>query len=430
LDLIYLEMEFKNWLKEKKNKETLEGLDVEEISGLYIEYNSFKSSLLEQALDRKATKEELDAIKEDLRNSQAEQVKSLNEQLKLQGLEIKRLTNVEQKSKNTFTSIKQHLQAKSEHLKAIKENGSREHFNFDLNSKAVGNMTITGNVTGEVPQAFREAGMNRIADRMPFVRNHINIGSVSSNVVSWVEQQNREGGAGGTAEGTAKNQADFDLVEATENVVKRTVYIKASLEMLDDIDFIESEIRNELLIRLNLDIDNQQLQGDGTGSNLTGLLTVATAYSAGTFAASIDNANNYDVLVTAINQVVIANFMPTVIFVNPSDKTEMMLTKGTDGHYIKFPFVSEDGGTIMGDIPIVANNGVPADTFLVMDGAKPTIFDKQSVRVDVGLDGNDFTNNFVTILAEWRGAQRVKGNDVPALVTGTFTAAKAALETP
>ncbi|MHC5059124.1 MAG: hypothetical protein ACYTKD_31100, partial [Planctomycetota bacterium] len=88
------------------------------------------------------------------------------------------------------------------------------------------------------------------------------------------------------------------------------------------------------------------------------------------------------------------------------------------------------GSTIMGDIPIIANNGVPADTFLVMDGGKPTIFDKQSIRVDVGLDGNDFTNNFVTILAEWRGAQRVKGNDVPALVTGTFTAAKAALETP
>lgn len=422
-------MEFKNWLKEKKEKQTLEGLEVEEIAGLYNEYNSFKSSLLEEALDRKASKEELDEIREDVRKNQAEQLKSLNQHLKLQDLEIKRLSNLEQKSKNTFTSIKEHLQAKSEHLKSIKENGSREHFNFSLDTKAVGNMTISGNVTGEVPQAFREAGMNRIADRMPFVRNYINTGTVNSNVVSWVEEQNREGGAGGTAEGTAKNQTDFDLVVAQENVKKRTVYIKASLEMLDDIDFIESEIRNELLILLNLDIDNQQLQGDGTGSNLNGLLTVATTYSAATFAASIDNANNYDVLVTAINQVVIANFIPTVIFVNPSDKTEMMLTKGTDGHYIKFPFVSDDGSTIMGNIPIVGNNGVPADTFLVMDGGKPTIFDKQAIRVDVGLDGNDFTNNFVTILAEWRGAQRVKGNDVPALVTGTFTAAKAALET-
>jgi hypothetical protein len=47
----------------------------------------------------------------------------------------------------------------------------------------------------------------------------------------------------------------------------------------------------------------------------------------------------------------------------------------------------------------------------------------------VGLDGNDFTKNMITTLAEWRGAVVVKNNDRTAFVKGDFSDDKLALET-
>ncbi len=422
-------MKFKEWLSAKKSIESLEGKSADELAGLHNEFNEVKEQELQKAIDGKASKEDIDSLKSELKKNQNEQYKALNGALKEQGLAIKKFANIHLEAKKGESKeqvIKNYLTENIDQLRQIKNEASKAHLRFTVTKS----MSIAGNVTGEIPQSFRESGMNRIQDRPTFVRNWIVNGSVqNTNLITWVEQQSRTGTTGGTAEGASKNEIGFDLVEASVAVKKRTNYIKVTKEMLDDIDFINSEIRNELLILLNLDIDNQLLQGDGTGTNLSGLLTLATTYSAGSFAGTINEANNYDVLRTAINQVFVNNFEPNVIFMNPTDLTAMQLTKGTDGHYTSFPFVSEDGQSIL-NIPIVWNNGVPAGTFLVMDGTKSTVFDRQAVTIDVGLDGNDFTTNFVTILAEWRGAQRIKGNHIGAFVTGDFTTAKAALETP
>jgi hypothetical protein len=50
------------------------------------------------------------------------------------------------------------------------------------------------------------------------------------------------------------------------------------------------------------------------------------------------------------------------------------------------------------------------------------------MRVQIGLDGNDFINNKKTILLEQRLVQFVSANDTAVLVKGTFAAAKALLE--
>ncbi len=177
-----------------------------------------------------------------------------------------------------------------------------------------------------------------------------------------------------------------------------------------------------------LDIDNQLLNGDDTGENINGILNQATAWSAGSFTATIDNANNWDVLQTAINQIDVANFEATVIFMHPSDVTAMKLTKGTDGHYVLPPFTAANGMQVDG-LPVRKNTGIAIDNFLVFDGSKSKAFFRERMSMQMGFENDDFTKNFVTILAEARLTHRIKGNDTPAFVTGDFTTAKAALET-
>jgi hypothetical protein len=64
---------------------------------------------------------------------------------------------------------------------------------------------------------------------------------------------------------------------------------------------------------------------------------------------------------------------------------------------------------------------------LIGNGDLATLYDKGAIRVDVGLDGNDFTENKRTILGEWRGALVVETNDRSAFVTGVLATDAAAI---
>lgn len=405
----------------------------EEMAGLYNEFNEGNHAELNKAIEAKASKADIDSLKESIAIAQVEQMKSLNETLKQHGLAIKKLSESEKATKQSeVTSIRKSLESNIEKLKALKgdDKGTAENAQFSF--KTVGDMTITANVSGgNVPVEQRLAGLNTIATRKPKLMDLVSRGTATSNVISWVYQANRDGAAGGTTEGATKNQIDFDLVVTSQSVKKRTAFIKVSTEMLGDIDFMESEIKNELMRLLIKDVETQVYSGDNLGNNLNGIKTTATAFAAGTFAATVDNANEADVLVVAINQIEIAEQpTPNYILLNPSDVAKLLLIKvsTTDRRYID-RLVLVAGQLSLDGIPIIKTTLVTAGTYLVGSFDMATVYDKGEVSINVGLDGNDFTKNMRTILAEWRGLVIVKNNDRTAFVTGTFATDKAALET-
>lgn len=326
-------------------------------------------------------------------------------------------------SNNVPESLSTLLAEKTDELKAMKEKSGAS---VQIQLKAVGTMALSTNVTGQIPQAEREAGITRIVRRNPFILELVNVGTIMSNVWEWVEQKNVEGGSAMTAEGAAKSQTDFDLVVASANVKKVTAYIKVTKEMLDDVALLRSEIDQELTELINLRIDDQLLNGTGLTVNLTGIVTNATAWAAGAFALSIPAPTNYDVLATAINQVRVNLFEPTYIVMHPTDVTKMKLSKASDGHYVLPPFSSVDGTTVEG-IRVVANTGVTIDKFLVGDFTKAGVRFKEGLTINVGYENDDFTKNLVTILAEARLVQRVKSNHYGAFVYGDFSDAITAL---
>jgi hypothetical protein len=60
---------------------------------------------------------------------------------------------------------------------------------------------------------------------------------------------------------------------------------------------------------------------------------------------------------------------------------------------------------------------------------KAYLVEKDGVKFDIGYENDDFTKNFVTLLAEWRGAVVVKTNDRTAFIKGDFASAEALLQT-
>lgn len=404
-----------------------DAMTAEEKAGLYNEYNTeLKTYIetLEKNVNDKATKEELAAAVADLNKTRLEQMETLNAALTEMGLSIK--ADREPKGgTGKVKSLRDHLIANKEVIASLKD--GKERISFE--TKAVGTMLESTNISGgNVPVEQRIAGLNTIASRRVRLMDLVSRGQATSNIISWVYQSGKEGAAGGTAEGALKNQIDFNLVVASQNVVKRTAFIKVSTEMLEDIDFIETEINNELLRELNKDIELTAYSGNNVAPNMNGVYTTATAFAAGTFAATIDNANYVDVLEVAMNQIDIAEQEPaSAILMHPSDVTALRFIKlsATDKRYL-----FENGIATVNGVPIIKTTLVTAGTYMVGAFKLATLYDKGSIRIEMGRDSDDFTKNLVTIIAEYRGAMVVKNNDRTAFVKGTFAADMAALETP
>jgi HK97 family phage major capsid protein len=400
----------------------------EDMAGLYNEFNANVSKEIEELVSTKADKEAIEKMVNDLRDSQMEQMKNLNEALKEIGLQIK--ASKESNSVVKESSIKEALKSNVDSIKGLKDSPSAPWVSMEV--KTVGTMLESSNVSGgNVPVEQRIAGLNTIASRRVRLMDLVSRGRATSNIISWVYQSGKEGSAGGTAEGDTKNQIDFNLVVASQSVVKRTAFIKVSTEMLDDIDFIESEINNELLRELNKDIELTAYSGNGTAPNMNGVRTTATAFSAGDFALAIDNANEADVLVVAINQIAIADQPePTAILCHPTDIAKLLVIKvsATDKRYVdRLQMIA--GQLSLDGIPIIKTTLVTAGTYLVGAFNLATLYDLGTLSVQMGIDGNDWTKNLRTIIAEYRGAMVVKNNDRTAFVKGTFSTDKAALET-
>ena len=402
----------------------------EDMASLYNSYNEKSANDL-KVLVEKGQEDNVEAIKslkEEIAENTKLQMKSLNETIKQYGLQIKKLSEQEKADGvGVVNSVRKGLDLNKDELTKMKGNK-----NASISFKAAGTMLLSGNISGgNVPVEQRIEGLNTIASRQIRLLDVVARGTADSNIISWVYQANKDGAAGGTAEGALKNQLDFDLVVNSESVKKRTAFIKVSEEMLDDVSYMESEIRNELIRELLKDVESQVYNGDGTGSNLRGIYSVASSFVGTDFAGTVDNANEADVLTVAMNQIQVAEQgMANFAMVHPNMITTLKLikTSETDRRYID-RLAMNAGQLSLDGVTLVPTTLVGKDEYLIGDFGLATVYDKGDLRIEVGRDSDDFTKNLVTILAEWRGLCIVKNNDRSAFVKGLFSVDKAVLET-
>lgn len=311
----------------------------------------------------------------------------------------------------------------------------KKGFSQSLEVKTAGTMT-TSNVdavgTSSIPYILSDFafGLARTQRRRPFIMDLCNVGVTNKMYVQWAEMANNDPGtAAMTAEGSAKTKEDFDVNEKSAKVEKVAAYTKVSLEMLDDIDFIQAEIQNNLMELIALKADSQILLGDGSTPNLNGIITTATAYSAGSFADQILGANHFDALLSAVTQVAVGNFNANNIVLNPVDYALMLSAKSSTAEYVNSQlFVLQNGNATFMGIPIVVNNGVTQGSFLVGDFSKANVRVRKAATMSMGYENDDFTKNLITILAEARLVVYVPVVHYGAFVYGTFSSAIDALE--
>ena len=298
-----------------------------------------------------------------------------------------------------------------------------------LELKAVGDMTMSGSYTGVIAGETIVPQFKFDASRPNHMRELIPVGSTDAQTIRFVKETGGEGGPAATAQGSALPQIDFDLSATSVNVEKIGTFARVTEEMLRDTPQLSSYLSARIPSKV-LDVeDTEILNGDGSSPNLDGLFTDGTAFAEGGFADAIESANEYDVLTVAINQLNLANYRPNVIVLNPTDLHKIVLLKSTANEYLKNQIYQGLAPTING-IPVVTNTACTAGKFLVMDSQRATqLWIRDGLSVEFSReDSTNFRSGFVTVRAFERAA--LTNYETKAIVQGTFSTAKAALETP
>jgi HK97 family phage major capsid protein len=303
--------------------------------------------------------------------------------------------------------------------------GNSRSASFELKA----DMTIGADFTGEVIPADRVAGYKFDPTRPVHIRQLLAMGSTQSDVVRYVKESGYSNGAAATAEGVTLTQSDFDMTASDANVRKIGTYFRISEEMLSDTPQLTSYLSARAPEKLLEVEDAQILSGTGTGAQLSGIIGDSTAFAAGSLAGTVESANEFDVIVAALNQLSLANYNADTILLNPSDFHKIVLLKDTTNNYLKDQVYSGLQPVFMG-VKVVLNTAIAAGSFLIGNfGVGTQLWVREGVNVEFFReDGTNVRDGFVTVRVSERVALT---NYLPnAFVKGTFTAAKADLETP
>lgn len=302
----------------------------------------------------------------------------------------------------------------SEQLKAFVKRGGKGHSEaFEL--KAITSLPGSG---GAGIWSERLPGVVEEPLRPLTIRDLLDVGTTSSNLIEWIKELLFTNNADVVSEGAQKPESN--ITYEREDVPVRTIahWIHATRQVLADFPQLQTLINGRLTYGLKIVEENQILLGDGTGENLLGLIPQSTPYNN---ALNRPGDTFIDVIRHAILQVRLSFYPATGIVLTPTDWHNIELTKDNENRYL---MANPQGNLppMLWGRPVVESDGMPNDQFLV--GAfrlAATLFDREQATIAVSTEDRDnFIKNMVTILVEERLALAVARP--AALVHGSFPA--------
>jgi HK97 family phage major capsid protein len=376
--------------------------------------DAFKNETVSKA-DYDTLKGELEALKSV--NVEKSVVDALTAKLDELALEVKEAEGQRAKNSSGLEELEKGLAENADAILKQKTTGTVANFTI----KAVSPI-LTTNVThsggGSVVAMTENTGaLYATPDNRLFAEGIMDRMNVELDSIVYIDEVAGEGDAGMTSEGGTKSQSDTDYVEKTLNLQNVTHFIKVSTKMLRQPAYIVQAVRNTLLRKLELKKQSQLLAGDNSAPNIKGIKSWATAFSAGSFADSVETPNVSDLIRVVVAQISenADDFVPNYVILSHKRLADMDLEKGTDGHYALPPFSTLDNRVVAG-VRVISSNEFTDDELLVGDFTKAHYVANSNIQVSVNLDGNDFTKNLRTILAEQAIGLYVSSNETGAFI--------------
>lgn len=309
----------------------------------------------------------------------------------------------------------------ADNVKSFLEGGGRGKVAVEMDVKAIIS-SLTTDADGSagdliVPQRL---GILDPVQRRLTIRDLLMQGRTSSSSIQYPKETGFTNSADTQTEtaGTAKPQSEIKFDIVTTSVTTIAHWVLATRQILDDVPMLRSYIDGRLRYGLKLVEEDQLLNGGGTGTDLNGVYTQATALAANPMV--VTTPTKIDVIRVAMLQASLAEFPPNGVVLHPTDWAGIELTKDTAGAYI-IGNPQDSAQPRLWGLPVVPTQAMTIDKFLVgAFGLGAQIFDREDARVEISTEDSDnFRKNLVTILAEERLALAVYRPE--AFVKGDFS---------
>lgn len=249
------------------------------------------------------------------------------------------------------------------------------------------------------------------------MRDLISVRRTSSDTVEYVRQTAHTNAAAAVPEaqsaapidgttvtnvtGGLKPEGSWTFERVSTSVKTIAEWVPVTKRALADAAQLEDLIRDELEADLAEAEENQILNGDGVGENLTGILNTSGIQ---TQAFDTDIFTSVRKAVTKAR--VIGRVVPNGVVLNPVDveRVDLARENGTTGRFLGAgPFTM--GPRTLWGLPIVESEAIPEKTGLVGDFAKAVLWDREDATVTFSDSHADFfVRNLVAALGEERVA--------------------------
>lgn len=254
-------------------------------------------------------------------------------------------------------------------------------------------------------------GVLPLPQRPLTVRDLFSQATTTSDTLSYARQSAFDNGAAAVAEATsvatgAKPQSSIAWTRQTSPIETIATWMAATRRALGDAGQIRSLIDNQLTLMLQLEEEDQLLNGDGTSPNISGLLDQTGLQTLDLSAAAAERAN-LDGLRTAkrLVRTGAARAQADGVVLNPVDSEEFDLMVDNEGRYrAGDPFASGPENPPIWRMRRVESEAVAAGTALVgafRQGA--TVFQREPITILSSDSHSDFfVRNLIAVLAEER----------------------------
>lgn len=408
---------FKNWLNDEYSKsvEQLESAGSAEMAKANAEYMDYVAEWLDAA--NKSEDKDVKAIGEavtDLQQATQKANLEMQKAIKQQGLALQKLMD-RQASGSASKEVDAKIDAIKNKIESIHQKGdgiqsvgvvSKAELNAFAQKATVTTASITNNTDAfrvqEIGQlAFRALTLYDLFPKVP-------VGENSNGVVrytDWDDATKVRAAAMIAEEGTFP-ESTAAWQEYSETLRKVGDTIKISYESTRDRARFVAELNQFLGTNVDLVIDQQLYDGDGTGQNLNGVYTRADTYTP--VASGITDANIFDLIRkvrTDITKGKRSKYMANVCMMNADDIDDMLLKKDADNNYVRPDFFQLGDGTnvyIVSGVLIIETNTVTANTMLVGDSRYARIYEEGGYEILMGYNSDDFSKDLMTLKARKR----------------------------
>ena len=281
---------------------------------------------------------------------------------------------------------------------------------FAIESTAIKALTTGASATSAGALVRRDyAPLVQLPFRPLRIRDVVTIGRTTSDLIEYPRVTSYTNNAAPTAEATnasgssgVKPESALALEKVTTSVKTIAHWIPATKRALSDAAQIETLINTFLDYGLEEELEDQVINGDGSGENFTGLTntTGTTAQAWDTNILTTTRKARTKVRTTG-------RAIATAYVLNPSDWETIDLTQDNENRYFF------GGPTVLGNprlwgLPVVESEAVTAGEGFVGDMRQVIIWDREQTTIRMSDSHSDFfVRNLVAILAELRAAMGV-----------------------